>query len=161
MPQTGVRPVTLSTYPFELLHFRSLGPLGPALQMTVVAVLYVATTLLFARGFRLTGKMMGHDPDVWILFVPITEEILFRGLILSRTGNRLWASTRGRDLLALLLPVASQERLLADRLSTHPSDAVHGADLRAGHRDPRAQNPNDLARRILHYLNNLPAALAG
>ena len=26
---------------------------------------------------------MGYAPDVWILFVPITEEILFRGLILG------------------------------------------------------------------------------
>ena len=58
---------TLSTYPFELLHFRRFGPVGPALQMTVVAGLCVATTLLLARGVRLTGKMMGrldpqHDP---------------------------------------------------------------------------------------------------
>jgi membrane protease YdiL (CAAX protease family) len=83
MSQPDARPVTLSTYPFELLHFRRLGPVGPALQMTLVTVLYVATTLLLARGVRLTGKMMGYAPDVWILFVPITEEIIFRGLILG------------------------------------------------------------------------------
>jgi membrane protease YdiL (CAAX protease family) len=81
--QADDRPITLSTYPFELLHFRRFGPVGPALQMTVVAGLYIATTLLLARGVRLTGKMMGYAPDVWILFVPITEEILFRGLILG------------------------------------------------------------------------------
>jgi membrane protease YdiL (CAAX protease family) len=83
MPDTDARPVTLSSYPFELLHFRRFGPIGPALQMTIIAALYVATTLLLARGVRLNGKMMGYDPDVWILFVPITEEILFRGLILG------------------------------------------------------------------------------
>jgi membrane protease YdiL (CAAX protease family) len=83
MSQTNACPVTLSSYPFELLHFRRFGPVGPFLQMTIVAVLYVATTLLLARGVRLTGKMMGYNPDVWILFVPITEEILFRGLILG------------------------------------------------------------------------------
>jgi membrane protease YdiL (CAAX protease family) len=83
MSQMDVHPVTLSTYPFELLHFRRFGPVGPALQMTVVVALYVATTLLLARDFRLTGKMMGYGPDVWILFVPITEEVLFRGLILG------------------------------------------------------------------------------
>jgi hypothetical protein len=74
MSQTDLRPVTLSTYPFELLHFRRFGPVGPALQMTVVAGLYIATTLLLARGVRLTGKMMGYDPDVWILFVPILRK---------------------------------------------------------------------------------------
>ena len=83
MSHTDVRPVTLSTYPFELLHFRRFGPVGPAWQMTIVAALYIATTLFLAREFRLTGKMMGYGPDVWILFVPITEEILFRGLILG------------------------------------------------------------------------------
>ncbi len=83
MAPTDTRPVTLSTYPFELMHFRRFGPLGPALQMTVIAGLYIATTLLLARDVRLTGKMMGYDPEVWILFVPITEEILFRGLILG------------------------------------------------------------------------------
>ena len=83
MSQTDDRPVTLSTYPFELLQFRRFGPIGPALQIAVVTALYVATTLLLARSVRMTGKMMGYDPDVWILFVPITEEILFRGLILG------------------------------------------------------------------------------
>jgi hypothetical protein len=83
MSQIDVRPVTLSTYPFELLHFRRFGPVGPVFQMALVVGLYVANTLLLARGVRLTGKMMGYDPDVWILFVPITEEILFRGFILG------------------------------------------------------------------------------
>jgi hypothetical protein len=85
MSQTDddVRPVTLSTYPFELLHFRRFGPVGAAVQMTIIAGLYIATTLLLARSVHQTGKMMGYTPDVWILFVPITEEILFRGLILG------------------------------------------------------------------------------
>jgi membrane protease YdiL (CAAX protease family) len=83
MPDPDARPITLSSYPFELLHFRRFGRIGPAVQMTIIAGLYVATTLLLARGVRLSGKMMGYAPDVWILFVPITEEILFRGLILG------------------------------------------------------------------------------
>ena len=49
MSQTDVRPITLSTYPFELLHFRRFGPVGPAWQMTIVAGLYIATTLFLAR----------------------------------------------------------------------------------------------------------------
>ena len=38
--QTDDRPVTRSTYPFELLHFRRFGPIGPAVQLTLVAALY-------------------------------------------------------------------------------------------------------------------------
>ena len=83
MPQAGAQPVTLLTYRFELLRFRRFGSIGPILQMAIVVALYVATTLVLARDVRLTGKMMGYDPDVWILFVPITEEILFRGFILG------------------------------------------------------------------------------
>ena len=51
------RPVTLSTYPFELLRFRRFGPVTPAAQMGILAALYVATTLLFARQVGRTGKM--------------------------------------------------------------------------------------------------------
>ena len=51
--------------------------------MAAIAGLYAATTLLFSRGYALTGKMLGGAPDVWILFVPITEEILFRGIVLG------------------------------------------------------------------------------
>jgi membrane protease YdiL (CAAX protease family) len=77
------RPVTLSTYPFELLRFRRFGPFTPVAQMGILAALYVATTFIFARQVRLAGKMAGYGPDVWILFVPMTEEIPFRGLILG------------------------------------------------------------------------------
>src|ERR1700761_1989967 len=83
MQQTDDGTAAFSPYPFELLRFRRFGPISPAFQITLVCGLYVVTTLVLVRGVRLTGKMMGYDPDVWILFVPITEEILFRGLILG------------------------------------------------------------------------------
>jgi membrane protease YdiL (CAAX protease family) len=83
LPSIDKTRLRLSEYPLELLQFRRLGLFTPAAQMVIVAALYGATTLLFARGFRLTGKMLGHDPDVWILFVPITEEVLFRGFVLG------------------------------------------------------------------------------
>ena len=64
--QADDRPITLSTYPFELLHFRRLGPVGPALQMTLVTVLYVATTLLLARGVRLTKQLLKPGDKVTV-----------------------------------------------------------------------------------------------
>jgi CAAX prenyl protease-like protein len=160
MPETNVRPITLSTYPFELLHFRSLGPIGPALQMTVVAALYVVTTLLFARGFRLTGKMMGHDPDVWILFVPITEEILFRGLILGAL-EIAYGPVRAVVISSLffglwhlknvfwLMDYQLMHQILYTTLIFGPVTAVLALKTRT-----------IWPGVILHYLNNLPAALA-
>ena len=83
-----------SVYPLELLTFRRLWIFSSRMQMVGVASLYAATTLLFVRTYRLTGKMLGGAPDVWILFVPITEEILFRGFILGAleiSYGRVWA----------------------------------------------------------------------
>ena len=70
-------------YPIELLKFRKLWVLTPLARIGIVATLYVLTTFLFARGYRLSGNMLGGSPEVWILFVPITEEILFRGFVLG------------------------------------------------------------------------------
>jgi membrane protease YdiL (CAAX protease family) len=84
----------LNAYPIELLRFRKFWLFTPLVQIGIVAALYSITTLLFARGFRLTGTMLGGPPEVWILFVPITEEILFRGFILGaleRAYGWLWA----------------------------------------------------------------------
>jgi membrane protease YdiL (CAAX protease family) len=81
--QAGKLGSRLSEYPLELLRFKRFGFLTPSMQIIIVAALYSSTTLVFARGFHLTGNMLGREPDVWILFVPITEEILFRGLILG------------------------------------------------------------------------------
>ena len=81
--QISRRKIVVNTeeYPVELLKFRKLWVLTPLAQIGIITILYVLTTLLFARGFRLSGNMLGGSPEVWILFVPITEEILFRGFI--------------------------------------------------------------------------------
>jgi membrane protease YdiL (CAAX protease family) len=84
----------LNSYPLELLTFRRLWIFSPVMQTAAIAFLYATTTLLFVRTFRLTGRMLGGAPDVWILFVPISEEILFRGIILGALElayGRVWA----------------------------------------------------------------------
>ncbi len=83
MPLPTLKSANAATGPLALLRFRRLWLLTPVSQVVVITVLYVLTTLLFAKQFRQTGSMDGYPPDVWILFVPITEEILFRGFILG------------------------------------------------------------------------------
>lgn len=152
------RPVTLSTYPFELLRFRRFGPVTPPVQMGILAALYVATTLLFAREARLTGKMAGYGPDVWILFVPITEEILFRGLILGALEiayGPVWAVVLSSIFFGLwhlknvfwLSEYQLIHQMLYTTLIFGPVTAVLALKTRTIW--PGA---------ILHYLNNLAAA---
>ncbi|WP_206244618.1 CPBP family intramembrane glutamic endopeptidase [Novosphingobium terrae] len=81
-------------YPIELLKIRRIWVFTPLMQIIAVCLLYISTTLLFSRSFHLNGNMLGGPPDVWILFVPITEEILFRGFILGaleKAYGGIWA----------------------------------------------------------------------
>ena len=128
--------------------------------MTIVAALYSLTTMLFVRTFRLTGKVLGGAPDVWILFVPITEEILFRGFILGALEiayGRIWAIVvssvpfglwhlknafwMGNDELA--------QEIAYTTLFFGPVTAI--LTIKARSIWPGV---------ILHYLNNLPAVTA-
>lgn len=150
----------LKSYPFELLTFRRLWIFSPTTQMAIIAFLYATTTLLFVRTFRLTGKMLGNAPDVWILFVPITEEILFRGFILGALEiayGRVWAVIGSSALFGLW----------------HLKNAFWMTNARLAHQIAYTTllfGPvtGILALRtrsvwpgvILHYLNNLPATMA-
>lgn len=60
-------------YPLELLRVRRLWLFTPLPQIGTVTLLYVLTTLVFARDFARHGTMLGGSPEVWILFVPVTE----------------------------------------------------------------------------------------
>jgi membrane protease YdiL (CAAX protease family) len=140
------RPVTLTTYPFELLRFRRFGPVTPVVQMGILAALYVATTLIFARQVQPAGKIAGYPPDVWILFVPITEEILFRGLILGAL-EIAYGPARAVVLSSVFFGLWHLKKLYTT-LIFGPVTAVLALKTRTIW--PGA---------ILHYLNNLPAAL--
>lgn len=74
------------------------------MQICTITVLYILTTITFAHAFRSSGNMLGGPPEVWILFVPITEEILFRGLILGaleKAYSRISAVTISSILFGL------------------------------------------------------------
>ncbi len=146
-------------YPIELLQFRKLWLLTPSVQIGIVTVLYVLTTLLFARGFRLTGTMLGGSPEVWILFVPITEEILFRGFILGaleRAYGAAWAIILSSALLGLwhlkntfwMTNGDLESQMLYTAFLFGPITAALALKLRT-----------IWPGVILHYLNNLPTEL--
>ena len=146
-------------YPIELLKFRRLWILTPLVQIGIVAALYVLTTLLFARGFRLNGNMLGGSPEVWILFVPITEEILFRGFILGaleRAYGAVWAVVISSALFGLwhlkntfwMTNDDLESQMLYTACIFGPITALLALRLRT-----------IWLGVILHYLNNFPTEL--
>ena len=68
---------------FEFLQFRRVGTVSPFTQMFCIVALFILTTLLAYREFLSQGTTFGYPLSLSILFVPIYEEILFRGLILE------------------------------------------------------------------------------
>lgn len=68
---------------FEFFQFKKVLKISPEVQMVAVVFLYVTMTLGYWFSVQQTGKMDGYAPGVSLLFVPMYEELLFRGLILK------------------------------------------------------------------------------
>jgi membrane protease YdiL (CAAX protease family) len=67
---------------FEFFEFKTFLAIPVLLQITLITVLYVVMTIGYFFSVRATGKMDGYPPSVSLLFVPIYEEAIFRGIIL-------------------------------------------------------------------------------
>jgi membrane protease YdiL (CAAX protease family) len=143
----------------EFLQFRRFGIISPPVQMLTIAVLYMLTTALFAQEVHATGSMDGFPPDVWILFVPITEEILFRGFILKALEiayGKVWAVIGSSALFGLWhfknifweAPVMLEQQMIYTALIFGPIMAIIVLKFRT-----------IWPCVILHYLNNFPPGL--
>ena len=69
----------------NFLQFKKIGPFSPATQIFLLAFFFVAITLSAGFSFQNTGEIFGYPRSYYleILFAPIYEEIIFRGVILS------------------------------------------------------------------------------
>jgi membrane protease YdiL (CAAX protease family) len=68
---------------FEFFQFRNFPGIPVLLQIALIAALYVAMTIGYFFSFKATGKMGDFPgPSVSLLFVPIYEEAIFRGIVL-------------------------------------------------------------------------------
>lgn len=75
--------------PIEFLAFRKIGILTPAVQLIAVVLLYTVTTLFAFADYNAHGTMFGYPFSISILFIPIYEEIIFRGFILEYAQRHL------------------------------------------------------------------------
>lgn len=90
-----------SRSPFEYLQLKRTLGLGPLTQTLLVAVLFTLTTLGYFFEVKAFGKMDGYSANVTLLFVPIYEEILFRGILLE-AFEKLWGWVAALILTSLL-----------------------------------------------------------
>jgi len=68
----------------NFLNLKAVGFVTPEAQIILVAILFAVTVITQYWQYVRTGKMYGHYPvSISILFVPIYEEVIFRGLILG------------------------------------------------------------------------------
>ncbi len=67
----------------ELIVFRPIGKFSVIHQVVLVTLATLGSIGYYYWQWKQTGTFDGHPPSVSILFVPIYEEILFRGIILG------------------------------------------------------------------------------
>ena len=73
-----------------LYDFRPVGPVPVWSQAVAVCALFAATTWLTWREYRAHGTSFGYaGPAAFMLFVPIVEELIFRGFVLTQCVRRV------------------------------------------------------------------------
>jgi len=73
----------ISDKPFEFVYIKKIFHISESIQILIVTLLFLTTTYSYKIAIRVTSKMDGYDPNVSMLFVPIYEEVLFRGIVLK------------------------------------------------------------------------------
>jgi len=66
----------------DIFYPKKLWKITPGFQIFLVALLFTIYILVAYFNYQTTGTMFGYPLSISILFVPIYEEIIFRGLIL-------------------------------------------------------------------------------
>ncbi len=66
----------------NLFEFKTIWKFTPGFQIAVITILYLAMIAFAWFDVKQTGLMFGYPIRISILFVPIYEEILFRGLLI-------------------------------------------------------------------------------
>ncbi|MBK9324363.1 MAG: CPBP family intramembrane metalloprotease [Bdellovibrionaceae bacterium] len=71
------------TNSFEFFQFRKFFGVGQGMQICFASLLFLLMTLGYFLQVKQTGKVDGYTPGVSLLFVPLYEELIFRGILLK------------------------------------------------------------------------------
>lgn len=97
----NLKPAIISINVFEYFNLQSIFGIGGFAQVIIISALFILTIIGYFFQFKVTGSMDGYPPSVSILFVPIYEELIFRGLLLKYFEN-LYGSIRAVLLVSFL-----------------------------------------------------------
>ncbi len=86
---------------FEFFKFRTFSGINQSAQIVFITLLYVLMTVGYYFQVKVTGKMDGYSPGVSLLFVPLYEELIFRGLML-RFFEKYYGMVRGIIFVSIL-----------------------------------------------------------
>ncbi len=67
----------------NFFQFRTVWKLTPLVQILIIIGLYITMIVFGYFEFQKTGLLQGLPVHISVLFVPIYEEVIFRGLILG------------------------------------------------------------------------------
>ncbi|TSC59185.1 MAG: Abortive infection protein [Candidatus Peregrinibacteria bacterium Greene0416_19] len=72
----------------DFLVFRRAWSLSPVTQVVAIVILYLLSIVVGYVELHTKGTFFGYPLSISILFVPIYEEIIFRGFILEALAKR-------------------------------------------------------------------------
>jgi membrane protease YdiL (CAAX protease family) len=75
--------MTSSKQTINVLAFKRVQWLSPAMQIGILLSLYAFTGFLVVRQVQLNGSLFSYPLLISVLFAPLYEEIVFRGWILT------------------------------------------------------------------------------
>lgn len=68
----------------NILSLRHVGMLSPLTQIIIMALLYIITGFTQLPFYKKTGRLFyNYPPNSFLVFAPIYEEIIFRGVLLA------------------------------------------------------------------------------
>lgn len=144
---------------WDLFQLKRIGFLTPGLQIVLISGLFALTTILGFLEYQRTGELFGYPLAISILFVPIYEELIFRGFILRGLSRMysLKAAIIGSSLLFGLWHLKNIFYLTPPRLAYQMAYAVVLGLILAY---VTVRTKTVWIAVILHYLNNLLAPLS-
>lgn len=145
----------------EILYPRKIKFFGVSAQIFTVALLFIIYTIVSYIEYQKTGTMFGGYPlRISILFVPIYEEIIFRGFILTGL-TKLYSAQKSIIISSLLFGLWHLKNIFFVPVS----DVVYQMLYTALFFGPivayiTLKTKNVWIAVMLHYLNNLLAPLS-
>jgi membrane protease YdiL (CAAX protease family) len=85
----------------NFFHLKKAFGLTPTAQILIISILFSLMTLAGYQQYTTSGTMFGYPLAISLLFVPIYEELIFRGFILGELLNTY--SERTSILISCLL----------------------------------------------------------